>query len=199
MAPAGPFEASVRACARVAIPRDRVFSFLLRPPLDPLLFISISTNFSSRTRRGYNKEEEQEEEEEDKGVSAARFGYWFRRILSSREQIFARSSLDIYVEEKGGEPTLSSDLSSINIPWTVFQKRHARGFPKYLRSLCANTPVYVRKRAERNEIVLASFPAFGEGMEMASLSGRTSLTKKQKLQKYTCTVTYANGTIETHG
>lgn len=156
-----------------------------------------STNFSSRTRRGYNKEEEQEEE--DKGVSAARFGYWFRRILSSREQIFARSSLDIYVEKKGGEPTLSSDLSSINIPWTVFQKRHARGFPKYLRSLCANTPVYVRKRAERNEIVLASFPAFGEGMEMASLSGRTSLTKKQKLQKYTCTVTYANGTIETHG
>lgn len=103
MAPAGPFEASVRACARVAIPRDRVFSFLLRPPLDPLLFISISTNFSSRTRRGYNKEEEQEEEEEDKGVSAARFGYWFRRILSSREQIFARSSLDIYVEEKGDE------------------------------------------------------------------------------------------------
>lgn len=33
---------------------------------------------------------------------------------------------------------------------------------------------------------------------MGFLSGRASLTKKQKLQKYTCTVAYANGTIEAH-
>lgn len=33
---------------------------------------------------------------------------------------------------------------------------------------------------------------------MAFLSGRASLTKKQKLQKYTCTITYANGTMEAH-
>lgn len=33
---------------------------------------------------------------------------------------------------------------------------------------------------------------------MGFLSERASLTKKQKLQKYTCTVAYANGTIEAH-
>lgn len=79
---------------------------------DPLVFIS--TNFSSR---GYNEKGE-EEEEEDKGVSAARFGYWFRRILSSREQIFARPSLDTHNAEgrrKGTYPLLGLILDKYSV------------------------------------------------------------------------------------
>lgn len=83
---------------------------------DPFVFISISTNFSSR---GYNeKGEEEKEEEEDKEVSAARFGYWFRRILSSREQIFARPSLDTHNAEgrrKGTYPLLGLILDKYSV------------------------------------------------------------------------------------
>lgn len=93
--------------------RSRV---LVSSTADPLVFISISTNFSSR---GYNeKGEEEEEEEEDKGVSAARFGYWFRRILSSREQIFARPSLDTHNAEgrrKGTYPLLGLILDKYSV------------------------------------------------------------------------------------
>lgn len=93
--------------------RSRV---LVSSTADPLVFISISTNFSSR---GYNeKGEEEKEEEEDKGVSAARFGYWFRRILSSREQIFARPSLDTHNAEgrrKGTYPLLGLILDKYSV------------------------------------------------------------------------------------
>lgn len=120
--------------------RSRV---LVSSTADPLVFISISTNFSSR---GYNEKGEEEEEEEDKGVSAARFGSAVSFPLASK-YLHARPWIRIMPREGERGPTLSSDLSSINIPWTVFQKRHAQGLPKYLGRLCTGYRIHRYIRA----------------------------------------------------
>lgn len=133
--------------------RSRVLISPRRPPLDPLVFISISTNFSSR-RALSARIDDKNRRGGGGGGQRKSFGCSVRLLVPpypflSRANICTRPWIRIMPTREGDGSTLSlsSDLSSINIPWTVFQKRHAQGFPKYLRSLC---------KKERNEIVLAS-------------------------------------------
>lgn len=134
--------------------RSRVLISPRRPPLDPLVFISISTNFSSR--RALSARIDDKNRRGGGGGGQRKSFRLLGSVIGSAVSFplaskYLHASLDTHnAEGRGRIHSLSSDLSSINIPWTVFQKRHAQGFPKYLRSLC---------KKERNEIVLASLPS----------------------------------------